>query len=56
MYRLAWARYASVRPLTVAEQVSAAGLSGARMYARRLDDLHERLEVELRRLISRRAA
>lgn len=56
MYRLAWARYARVRPLGVADQAAAAGLSGERMYWRRMADLHERLEVELGALISRRVA
>lgn len=56
MYRLAWARYASPRRLTVAEQTAAVGMSGDRMYTRRLDDLHERLETELRALVSRRVA
>lgn len=48
MYRLAWVRYASARQMTLDAQAKSIGLSSVRMYYRRLDDLHERLEAELR--------
>lgn len=56
LVRLARARYLALRRPSIEQQMRDAGISGRRTYDRRLAELHERVEIELRRRVSRRAA